>query len=70
MPKQPALSIAPTEEFAQKPAGVIRRFLRLKAWRDTQRIVIGGGLHASRVGELNLRKAPDLSKAHVMDFAL
>jgi predicted NBD/HSP70 family sugar kinase len=124
------------EDFAQELARVIRRFLRLKAWRDTQRIVIGGGLRASRVGELaigragvllhaensdapelapirhhpdeagligaahmtpswifsghdsilaadiggtnmragvvelNLRKAPDLSKAHVMDFEL
>ena len=124
------------EEFAQELARVIRRFLRLKAWRDTQRIVVGGGLRASRVGELaigraavllqaekgeapelapirhhpdeagligavhlapswifsghdsilaadigstnmragvvelNLRKAPDLSKAHVMDFEL
>jgi hypothetical protein len=40
------------EEFAQEFAGVIRRFLRLKVWKDTQRIVIGGGLRQSRVGEL------------------
>src|SRR6202000_791082 len=32
------------EEFAQEFAQVIRRFLRLKNWKDTQRIVVGGGL--------------------------
>ncbi len=40
------------EEFAQDLAGVIRRFLKLKAWQDTERIVIGGGLREHRVGEL------------------
>lgn len=41
-----------TEEFAQRLAAVIRRFLRLKAWRDVERIVIGGGFRGGRVGEL------------------
>jgi hypothetical protein len=40
------------EEFAQEFATVIRRFLRLKDWKDTERIVIGGGMRESRVGEL------------------
>ena len=40
------------EDFAQEFAAVIRRILRLEGWRGTQRIVIGGGLRASRVGEL------------------
>ena len=31
------------EEFAQKLAGVVRRFIRLKGWREVERIVIGGG---------------------------
>jgi hypothetical protein len=30
------------EEFAQELAAVIRRFLKLKAWRDTERLVVGG----------------------------
>ena len=34
------------EDFAQELALVIRRFLKLKAWRDTERIVIGGGFRA------------------------
>jgi predicted NBD/HSP70 family sugar kinase len=40
------------EDFAQELATVIRRFLRLKAWRDTECLVIGGGFRGSRVGEL------------------
>jgi hypothetical protein len=40
------------EEFAQGLAGIIRRFLKLKAWRDVERIVIGGGFRDSRLGEL------------------
>ena len=51
------------EEFAQELAAVIRRFLRLKAWRGTERIVIGGGLRASRVGELAIGRTGVLLKA-------
>jgi hypothetical protein len=51
------------EAFAQELAGVIRRFLRLKAWRDTERIVVGGGLRASRIGELAIGRAGVLLKA-------
>jgi predicted NBD/HSP70 family sugar kinase len=46
------LVVGAIEEFARTFAEVIRQFLRLKAWKDTQRIVIGGGLRASRTGEL------------------
>ena len=31
------------EEFSQEFALVIRRFLKLKDWKDTQRVVVGGG---------------------------
>lgn len=51
------------EDFAQELAGVIRRFLRLKSWKGTQCIVIGGGLRASRVGELAIGRAGVLLKA-------
>jgi hypothetical protein len=40
------------EEFSQELALVIRRFMKLKAWKDTERFVIGGGFRGSRVGEL------------------
>ena len=34
------------EEFAQELAYVTRRFLKTKAWADTERIVVGGGFRA------------------------
>jgi predicted NBD/HSP70 family sugar kinase len=45
------------EDFAQELALVISRFLKLKAWRETERIVVGGGFRASRVGELAIGRA-------------
>jgi predicted NBD/HSP70 family sugar kinase len=45
------------EEFAQELAAVIRRFLRLKDWKDTECIVVGGGLRQSRIGELAIGRA-------------
>lgn len=50
------------EEFAQELAIVIRRFMRLKAWRGTERIVVGGGLRGSRIGELAIGRAAVLLK--------
>src|SRR4051794_17191811 len=43
---------AAIEGFAQEFATVVRRLLRLKCWKDTERIVVGGGLRHSRIGEL------------------
>jgi predicted NBD/HSP70 family sugar kinase len=54
---------AAIEEFSQNLALVIRRFLKLKGWRDTERIVIGGGFRASRVGELATGRAAVILKA-------
>src|SRR4051794_8848246 len=51
------------EEFAQELFAVIRRFLRLKSWRRTQRIAIGGGFRASRIGEIAIGRAGTLLKA-------
>lgn len=51
------------EDFAQELALVIRRFLKLKAWRDTERIVIGGGLRGSRVGKLVIGRTGVILKA-------
>lgn len=45
------------EEFAQELATVVRRFLRLKGWLGTERIVVGGGLSASHIGELSMGRA-------------
>jgi predicted NBD/HSP70 family sugar kinase len=51
------------EDFAQELALVIRRFLKLKSWRDTERIVAGGGFRASRFGELAIGRASVILKA-------
>ena len=51
-PEAAGVLLGTIELFAQEFATVIQRFFRLKAWRGTQRIVVGGGLRASRVGEL------------------
>jgi predicted NBD/HSP70 family sugar kinase len=59
------------EEFSQELAAVIRRFLRLKAWRGTQRIIVGGGLRTSRAAELAIGRASFILKAdHGHDIQL
>ena len=51
------------EEFAQQLALVTRRFMKSKAWRETECIVVGGGFRDSRVGELAIGRASMLLKA-------
>jgi predicted NBD/HSP70 family sugar kinase len=51
------------EDFSQNLALVIRRFLKLKAWRDTERLAIGGGFSGSRVGELAIGRTAVILKA-------
>jgi predicted NBD/HSP70 family sugar kinase len=58
------------EDFAQEMALVIRRFLKLKGWRDTERIVVGGGFRASRVGELVIGRTAVILKADSIDIDL
>jgi predicted NBD/HSP70 family sugar kinase len=58
------------EDFANELAGVIRRFLRLKAWQDTERIAIGGGFREGRIGELALGRTAALLKADGVDLPL
>jgi hypothetical protein len=50
------------ESFAQELTLVTRRFLKLKEWKDTERLVIGGGFSGSRVGELAIGRASVLLK--------
>src|SRR5690606_4571691 len=58
------------EEFAQQLAGVIRRFLKTKGWRDTESVAIGGGFRNSRVGELAIGRAGLLLKADKLKVGL
>jgi predicted NBD/HSP70 family sugar kinase len=50
------------ESFAQELAVVLRRFLKLKSWKNAERIVFGGGFAGSRVGELAIGRASVLLK--------
>ena len=54
---------AVVEDFAQDLAFIIGKFLKEKSWRDTERIVIGGGMREHRVGELAIGRAAILLKA-------
>jgi hypothetical protein len=56
-PKAAGLLLSAIEDFAQELITVIRRFLKLKAWQGTERIVIGGGFRNSRIGELVIGRA-------------
>jgi predicted NBD/HSP70 family sugar kinase len=51
------------EQFAQELAHVIRRFMKLKAWSNTERIVIGGGFRESRLGELAIARTNMIHRA-------
>lgn len=58
------------EAFAQQTVRVIRRFLELEAWRDTERIVVGGGFCVSRVGGVAIDRAAVLLRAEGLDVEL
>jgi hypothetical protein len=58
------------EDFSQEFALVIRHFLKLKEWKDTKHLVIGGGFRASRVGELVIGRAAVLLKADKVNIEL
>lgn len=51
------------EDFSQELTLVIRRFMKLKAWAKTERIVVGGGFRASRIGELVIGRTSVILKA-------
>jgi ROK family len=58
------------EDFSQELALVIRRYLKTKGWKDTQRIVIGGGFRQSRVGELVIGRTSVILKADKVPLEL
>ena len=62
-PEAAGIVHAAVEDFSQELALIIRRFLKLKAWKDTQRLVIGGGFRGSRVGELAIGRTSLILKA-------
>jgi len=58
------------EEFAKEFFTVICRFLRIKSWKDTQRIVVGGGFREGRIGELVVGRTAVMLKADGHDIDL
>jgi predicted NBD/HSP70 family sugar kinase len=69
-PKAAGLLLSAIEDFAQELIAVIRRFLKLKAWQGTERIVIGGGFRDSRIGELAIGRAEVALNAEKIDVDL
>jgi predicted NBD/HSP70 family sugar kinase len=58
------------EDFAQELVHVTRRFLKTKGWDRTERIVVGGGFRASRLGELAIARAEIVLKAESIKVEL
>jgi hypothetical protein len=56
-PVAAALIHTAVEEFAGELATVTTRFLQLVEWKDTEHIVIGGGLSGSHIGKLAIGRA-------------
>jgi hypothetical protein len=69
-PEAAGLVQSAVEEFAQQLAKVIRRFMKAKAWHDTDAIVVGGGFRASRVGELVVGRSGMILKAEGAAIAI
>ena len=66
-PEAAAVVHSAVENFAQQLQAVTRRFLKLKSWRDTECIIVGGGFRASRIGELAIARARLLLKEDGID---
>jgi hypothetical protein len=58
------------EDFSQEFAVVIKRFLKLKEWKPVERIAIGGGFRASRVGEIVIGRTSAILKSDKVDIDL
>jgi predicted NBD/HSP70 family sugar kinase len=69
-PEAAAVLQGALEDFAKELAHIIRRFLKLKAWQDTECIAVGGGFSAARIGELAVARAGVMLKADDIDVDL
>src|ERR1700761_7600654 len=58
------------EEFSQEFAFVVRRLLKEKSWKDVERIAVGGGMRAHRIGELAIGRLSALLKADEIDVQI
>jgi predicted NBD/HSP70 family sugar kinase len=69
-PEAAGIVHAAIEDFSQELSLVIRRYLKTKAWKDTERIVVGGGFRGSRVGELVVGRTALILSAEKIDTDL
>jgi predicted NBD/HSP70 family sugar kinase len=69
-PKAAGVVQSAIEEFADELATVVKRFIRLKGWKEAERIAVGGGLRESRIGELAIGRAMVILKAAEVDIDL
>lgn len=61
--KAAALVLGTVEEYAQELALVTQRFMKTKAWKGTEAIVVGGGFRLGRIGEIAIARADIILKA-------
>jgi len=69
-PEAAGVVIGAIEDFSQAFARVIQRYLKTKAWRDTERIAVGGGFRESRLGELVIGRTAVILRAGGKDVEL
>ncbi len=65
-----ALVMGAVGEFAGELASVLDKFLKQKSWKNTERVVVGGGFRGSAVGELTIARAMVLLKAEGLKIEL
>jgi hypothetical protein len=58
------------EEFAGELATVTARFLKVDEWKDTEHIVVGGGLSGSHIGKLAIGRALILLQEKGFDIGM
>ena len=65
-----ALVLTAVDDFAVELAKVLTRFLKEKSWKKTERVVVGGGLSESAVGQLAIAKAMILLRSEGIKIEL
>ena len=65
-----ALIMGAIEDFAGELAGVLTKYLKQDAWKNTGRVAVGGGFKQSAVGEMAIARAGVLvkSEGHKVDL--
>jgi predicted NBD/HSP70 family sugar kinase len=65
-----ALVLGAVDDFSAELAHVLSRYLRDETWKNTERVVVGGGLKESGFGELAIAKAMVLLKSEGVKIEL